>query len=305
VRPGVRLFFFDGSGKRTFPVGSFPDMKTASERSLALLRRFAKSPKGVLDTSEEALASSFFGSPEVVSFLSGNPGRVLELVSTGLNRLQGFFPIRVKGGKRAFLFLDVDLSRVDRFELVRVAKERVKRLAGPAFDLGFVDNSGKFSTKTTCGSKVPLNLARKLKAVRVSTDFFYKGRFYSTANLSERIQVFGSRRLPSRYSRFGFWRGVLSTAMFAGIFLMLLLGRADEAEPFSVRARVLVDVRLGSRVEHAYIAGFRGDLPGDPSGCNHPEDFQGIGRGSSKGGWFFPGLPQGFGKPVQAIGFGK
>jgi len=131
----VRVFLFDGAGKRMNRPGFASGLVVASERCHALLRAVVQGTARTLSVRDRTLVESFLGSEGALPLMADNPGKLQTLESFGMDRSVGVFPFRTRTGvrRRGSFILLLEHRQVEAAHLVEGARQRLHALVGTEF----------------------------------------------------------------------------------------------------------------------------------------------------------------------------
>lgn len=192
----LKVFLFDGAGKRVTGQGFAEGLVNASEQCFATLRKIAGNPAYRTNAREARLMASFLGGGVSGDEIALQTGKFSGFGEIGIERLAGIFPFRDMRGKRGFLLGIVDMSKVHEDELVAENLDRLYRKLSAGYSFGVRDLSGATDEQLFGREAFPADIPPDAMVPDVSTVSVRGGELIGTAVIGRRFQVIGSCPLP-------------------------------------------------------------------------------------------------------------
>lgn len=192
----LKVFLFDGSGRRVQQKGFTEGFVYASEQCIAVLKTVARNPGFQVGPKESRLLSSLLGGAQSSEQIALNPGKFVALSEVGIERLAGVFPFRDTRGRRWLLLGIVELRHVRRDELVAETLGSVHRKLGETFSFGVRDLTGKIPDRLFGTREFPAHISKSPLNPGLAPTFRKGESIFGTAMVSRRYQLFASCPVP-------------------------------------------------------------------------------------------------------------
>ncbi len=223
--PGVLdVSYFSPEGKR-IPLLGFPiRARTMSERGMKLFLECLQSRSGAQGTQDSSTARALFGSEQAPEFVTRCPGKLMDLLPSGVNRLGGWFPVRASTRElpwpdpdpsrmsqspapagspppvplKGHLLAQVHLNHLDPTVLPGEAIKRMQKLARGSFGFGWIDL--RQPSKRGWSRSTPLadRWWKWLSEDHPNRLFQFGTRLVRFIDLPQHIRLFGFRELSAR-----------------------------------------------------------------------------------------------------------
>lgn len=193
----LRVFLFDGAGKRVTGHGFAEGLINASEQCFATLKKIAGNPAFRTNPREARLLASFLGGGVSGDEIARQTGKFSGFGEIGIERLAGIFPFRDIRGRRWYLLGIVDVSKVHEEQLVAENLDRLHQKLRAEYSFGVRDLAGTTAEQLFGREAFPADIPPDAMVPDVSTVSARGGELIGTAVIGRRFQVIGSCPLPS------------------------------------------------------------------------------------------------------------
>jgi hypothetical protein len=198
-RSHLKLFLFDGAGKRVIRDGFTVGFVSASEQCLAMMKAAVREPGIQPGQKESRLLTSFLGSTKLLDQVSQNLGMFSGTGEIGIERMVGLFPYRCHRGKKGFLLGIVERKDIPEGILVEKTLENVQRRLGRDYRFGMRDLTGRIATRLFGTHEFPSRVASEPMTIGLNRTFQQDGRFLCVSLVERRYQIFGSCPVPPAF----------------------------------------------------------------------------------------------------------